>query len=97
MMAQIIEWSQGNGGAISFLTKMMNHKPAVSSLIICLKLEEAKSIRGTNLWVLYNDLCNQDMELVCKLCKLCPTAVLEDACNRQDYSGRNLVREYINR
>ena len=59
------------------------------------KLEEAKSIRGTNLYALWSDLCGKDMAKVETLCKNCPTDILEDACNRQDYSGRELVSEYV--
>jgi hypothetical protein len=94
-MKQIIEWSQGNPGAMSFLMSLILPENAIKSLPILMKLEEAKSIRGTSLYVLWSDLCGRDLALVEQLCKRCPTPILEDACSRQDYSGRALVAEYI--
>jgi len=29
------------------------------------------------------------------LCDQCPEGILKDACSRQDYSGIQLVKEYI--
>lgn len=91
----LIEWSQGNPGALSFLMSLTHPENTLQSLPIVKKLEEAKSIRGTNLYVLWSDLCNRDMEKVETLCKNCPTSILEDACNRQDYSGRELISNYL--
>lgn len=54
----------------------------------------ATTIRGTNIWVLYSDLANKDMEIVFKLCSVVPIAILEDACSRQDYSGVELIKSY---
>lgn len=94
-MKQIIQWSQGNQGALTFLMSIMQPENAVKGITIIQKLEEAKSIRGTNLYVLWADLCGRDMSKVETLCKNCPTDILEDACNRQDYSGRELVSKYV--
>ena len=94
-MQQIIEWSQGNMGAMTFLMQLISPDNAVNSVPIALKLEEAKSIRGTNLYVLWSDLCNKDFNKVKTLCTNCPTSILEDACSRQDYSGRELVEKYL--
>ncbi len=95
-MKQIIQWSQGNPGAMSFLMELYKDGNELLSLLILLKLEECKTIRGTNLYVLYSDLCNKDLSLVAKLCKNCPINILEDACSRQDYSSRELVKQYLN-
>lgn len=94
-MNQIIEWSQGNPGALTFLMSIIQPDNLVKALTIIPKLEEAKSIRGTNLYVLWSDLCQRDISKVETLCKNCPTPILEDACNRQDYSGRSLVSQYF--
>ena len=94
-MNQIIQWSQGNPGAMAFLMSIMQPENVVKRLIIFQKLEEAKSIRGTNLYVLWSDLCNRDIAKVETLCKNCPTDILEDACSRDDYSGRELVSKYV--
>lgn len=95
LLNQIIEWSQGNPGAISFLSSLIDPKNIGDAVPIVIKLEEAKSIRGTNLYVLWSDLCERDISKVKALCKNCPTNILEDACSRQDYSGRLLVAEYL--
>ena len=70
-------------------------KNLVISIIIFTKLEKLYSIRGTNLYVLWSDLCDKDLEKVEKLCKDCPDDILEDACSRQDYSGQELIAEYL--
>jgi hypothetical protein len=93
-MNKIIQWSQGNPGALTFL--MLLQQPFNTQVFtIMLKLESAKSIRGTNLYVLWSDLCGRDMDKVEALCKNCPNDILEDACNRQDYSGCDLVSKYF--
>jgi hypothetical protein len=92
---QIMEWSQGNFGALNFFLDLI--KPHNSDLkeFILSKLEECLSIRGTNLYVLYSDLCDREMERVKKLLENCPKDILEEACSRQDYSGQELVKEYL--
>lgn len=94
-LIQIIKWSQGNPGATAFLKEIMETKNALQTSQMFLKLEEAKSIRGTNLYVLWSDLCQKDLEKVEKLLQNCPLDILENACSRQDYSGRELVSEYL--
>ena len=94
-MNQIIQWSEGNPGALTFLMSITHPENAIKGILIIQKLEDAKSIRGTNLYVLWSDLCDKDISKVETLCKNCPTDILEDACKRQDYSGRELVSKYI--
>lgn len=94
-MNQIIQWSQGNPGAMMFLLELSEDKNLMFALVITFKLERCKTIRGTNLYVLHSDLCNKDLSLVAKLCANCPNDILEDACSRQDYSGRQLVESYL--
>jgi len=92
------QWAQGNGGAISFLMQalpMGGEMPTPQQIRFALKMTECTSIRGTNLWVLFSDLCDKDMTKVDMLCEFCPNDVLEDACSRQDYSGRKLVAQYL--
>lgn len=87
--------SQGNPGALRAVMELMKPENIVHSLVIISKLEECPSIKGTNLYVLVNDLCDWNYEKVAKLCEICPNDILEDACSRQDYSGRELVKPYI--
>jgi hypothetical protein len=94
-MTNIIEWSKGNPGAMVFLMEFLKPENAVLGIKILSKLENAKSIRGTNLYVLWSDLCNKDLSEVALLCEKVPIEILEDACSRQDYSGRKLISEYL--
>ena len=96
-MNQLVEWSQGNGGAVRFLTQVYLNPESdlVQSMIIDNKLKRCESIRGTNAYVLWSDLCNQDMDNVVEVCENVPDDILEEACNRQDYSGRELIAEYV--
>lgn len=95
-MKQLIEWAGGNAGALNFLLRVFVTGNDLNLMFILKeKLEKCTTIRGTNLYVLYNDLCDSDMGNVLKLCEKCPDDILEDACNRQDYSGRELIKSYL--
>lgn len=94
-MEQLFQWAAGNPGALTFLMSLMQPENLMSGLTIISTLEKATSIRGTNIWVLYSDLCGKDVQKVESLCKKCPKDILEDACSRQDYSGRALVSPYL--
>ncbi|WP_418124276.1 hypothetical protein ACNFU2_06560 [Chryseobacterium sp. PTM-20240506] len=96
-MNELIEWSGGNPGALDFLmTVFLNPETSPgTALTIAAYLKKYKTLRGTNIYVLYSDLCDRDLKKVIHLFKNCPQEVLEDACNRQDYSGRDLVSKYM--
>lgn len=90
-----IERSQGNPGALNFLMNVINSPNKDQSEVILNKLEETRSLKGTDLYVLYSDLCEKDLNKVEKLCANCPTDILIDACKRQDYSGIKLVEQFL--
>lgn len=92
---RILEWSKSNPGAMGALMGLFRPENVAKSVPIMAVLESCPSIRGTNLYVLFNDLCNRDYNLMLKLCVNCPGHILEDACNRQDYSGQELVAKYL--
>lgn len=89
------EWSDGNPGAIVFLIGLYRKENLSIAFPVIDKLERCK-IRGTDLYILFSDLCDKDYIKVSKLCKNCPDEILKDACSRQDYSGKKLVEQYIN-
>jgi len=95
IMEQIIKWSQSNPGALSFLMQLTTHENAIQVITILQKLEQYESILGTNLYVLWSDLCDKDINIVEHVINKCPQNVLEDACSRQDYSGIKLIQKYI--
>lgn len=96
-MNELIEWSEGNPGALDFLFKVFMSPEANlgQAAFIASKLESYTTLRGTNIYILYSDLCDRDINKVVTLLKNCPQDILEDACNRQDYSGCKMVKEYL--
>ena len=93
-MQQIIEWSKGNSGAMAFLMSLLESVNAVEAVIIAEVLEKS-TIRGIDLYVLWSDLGDKDLEAVANICKKVPLDVLEEACSKQDYSGREMIKEYL--
>lgn len=96
----ILRLAQGNPGAASFLIDLEhNHEKtglgSTKAFVILSKINHCPSIRGSAIYVLWNDLCERDYEKCYKLCRNCPDEVLTDACLRQDYSGKELVADYL--
>lgn len=90
-----INYAKGNPGALTFIMEVLNPANAEFAIPISAKIDKIPSLRGTNLYVLWSDLCDRDLFKVALLCETCPDDVLADACNRQDYSGRELVKPYL--
>lgn len=90
-----MQYGQGNPGAMIFLMNLIAPENIQYCLPIAVRLDQMPSLRGTNLYVLWSDLCGRNISLVAKLCESCPNDILEDACSRQDYSGRELVSTYL--
>lgn len=90
----IFIWSEGNFGAMAFLNSVFSLDEEKKNSILS-KLDEMKSIRGSNAYVLWSDLCGKNLAKVQKLCENCPSEILENACSRQDYSGIKLVSNYL--
>ena len=94
-MKTILELAQGNPGALMFLMKLAQAENPGRDFGIAVMLEELPTVRGTNLYVLWSDLCGNDLDQVYSLLQKCPPDILEDACSRQDYSGRELIQSYM--
>jgi hypothetical protein len=96
MIEELIYLSNGNPGAFACLMGLIegDSDKLVCGLTIIPRIKTL-DIRGTNLYVLWSDLCDKDYSKMAKLCKDCPDSILIDACSRQDYSGRELVKEYL--
>lgn len=92
---KIIQYAEGNPGALRGLMDISTQSNPNFAEAIMQKLDACPSIRGTNLYVLYNDLAHGVVEMMYKICNSCPARVLEDACGRQDYSGVELIAEYL--
>lgn len=93
----IFHYAQGNVGAISFLNYMNNTAHASNYYPLVEKLQQFVWLRGKYLYILWNDLCNQDDVKVGKLCRYCPEHILQEACFKEDRSGLPLVEKYFNK
>lgn len=93
--ALIVRLSDGNSGALNFLCKLfaleddekLSH--FIISKIICM------GINGTDVYILYNDLGERDINKVYHICDRVPSEVLKDACSKQDRSGVLLIKPYM--
>ena len=96
-MEQLLRWSEGNPGALEFLMAIFIRREAGAEGANTVNelFRKYKTLRGANIYVLYSDLCAKDIAKAIHLLDNCPQDILEDACNRQDYSGRELVAKYM--
>lgn len=83
--------SKGNPGAMRFLAEFYTSEASDATV----EKIESSGIVGTDLYVLYSDICDCDMETAIKLIDNCPLDLLKHACSRQDYSGKKLVEKYL--
>lgn len=96
-MRDIIEMSEGNPGALTCLLgiiKFEDQEDLVNGIKIVSKLKTL-NIKGTDIYVLWNDLSERDYSKMANICEKCPDNVLIDACSRQDYSGVGLVSDFL--
>lgn len=58
--------SEGNPGATSVLTQLLSHKTQnwAGGLGLVLNLD-SYGVYGSDIWVLYKDICGEDIDLVC--------------------------------
>ena len=52
-------------------------------------------ILGSDIYVFWNDLAGKDWETMEYLANSAPPRLLKQACSRQDRSGRELVKEWL--
>lgn len=91
-MKELIKLSDGNPGAATCLVEILKNSTIGSTILqTIIRLD----IKGTDIYVMWSDLCNKDLETMFKLCTKCPPDILKEACSKQDYSGRDLVKDYL--
>lgn len=88
------------------LTKLCDGNPGAINAC-CLILKESRinrimildtlGIYGTDIYVLWNDICQRDVSKVIAILTMASNnteaaTLLKDACSRQDYSGCRLLR-----
>lgn len=91
LVSKIARMSQGNPGAATVL--MQAAKTQYSEDVIA-RLDSA-SIHGSAIWILYKDICDEDIDKLVNLIDKCPTPLLVEACSVEDGSGKTLVEQYL--
>lgn len=96
MFNEIIAIAKGNHGALNCIMGIIEGSisNSVAGLTIIPAIKEYE-IFGDDLYVFWSDICNKDYQKMAKLCKTVPSDLLKEACSRQDYSGRNLLKDYL--
>ena len=92
MKELLVKMADGNPGAIVMLLQLLEQG---SRGDIAVYLLNAYGIKGSDLWVLYKDLCGENIEKVINLVEVCPESRLVEACGKQDRSGKALIEEYL--
>ena len=96
----ILKMSDGNPGALNAIMQILepNNIDPDNSLggFGVVLLLDTYGIYGTDIYVLYSDICGKDLAKTLAVLRACQfglfdSRVLADACHRQDYSGKELV------
>lgn len=85
-----IKLTAADPGAAAFVSQLLSD----SRHEILLLLDDY-GLRGSDLHVLYSDICDCNSKKARHLVLFCPKDILVDACRRQDYSGKQLVERYM--
>lgn len=93
-MQEVMELSMGNPGAMNCVMGMISPENAGLGIVILPKVKEL-GIKGTDLYILWSDISQKDYGLMAHLCKSAPSEALINASSKQDYSGRELLKDYI--
>lgn len=93
VIKEITRLAQGNPGAATFLMRAAQ-ADIVFFWILTVELDRM-GLKGTHLWILYNDLCNQDLEKVGKLIATAPRQLIIQAATQEDRGGYILVDQYL--
>jgi hypothetical protein len=93
----LLNLGKGNPGAITFAIELLKMAEDVDfKYAAYLFLLEELNIVGPDLYVLWNDICERNMDNVSIIMNstiygFLDKDVLKDACSRQDYSGKKLI------
>lgn len=96
----ITKLTEGNYGAINACCLLMKKGcsiyPYENGFEYIKNLDDI-GIYGTDIYVLWHDICQCDLEKMIRLLRIAirdtdKAELLKDACKRQDYSGRKLLQ-----
>ena len=91
----LVAMAKGNPGAAMFLAQLWKPEYKAEADQIFAFLDNAPTVRGSSIYVLFSDLAGRNIKQVATLCQRCPSHILIDACSRQDYSGQAVVAPYL--
>lgn len=96
VIADLTKRSEGNPGAMQCLVEMISRpsEELMGSIKIIQTLDQLE-ITGSDIYVFWNDLAGKDWEVMEYLAGYVPGQTLKEACSRQDYSGRELVKDWL--
>lgn len=91
----VVKMCERNSGAMNVLNQLLFSNMPIDGLSLISTLDSL-GIYGTDIYVLYNDICNSDIDKTVMVIRavqlnLFDGNILKDAAHRQDYSGRDLV------
>lgn len=92
----LLKLADGNPGALQFLLAIAGRMDIDVRYSKALAIAEILNIRGSNLYILWNDICERNTELTVFVLlaaddSIINADVLIDACSRQDRSGRDMI------
>lgn len=102
-MDVVLKMSDGNPGAMGVIMEML--QPAANEIdpdsvmggMMKILALDTLGIYGTDIYVLHSDICGRDMVKMFAVLRahqlgFLNDSVLKDACSRQDYSGREMIK-----
>lgn len=83
-LARLLRLSDGNPGASICLIGIYEYSSNIINQI------DSLGIKGTEIYVLFNDICNQDYILFQIILNKCNSDDIRNAARKQDYLGVNI-------
>jgi hypothetical protein len=101
LMSVVTKMSDGNPGAVNILMQILHRSEKIDPDGAMdgfgpIFLLDTYGIYGTDIYVLHNDICHQELSRTLAVLRACQlgffsNSVLKNVCSKQDYSGRALV------
>ena len=90
-ISEVIKMAEGNPGALKCLIAI-NSSLNSNSILTLIK---EYGIVGTDIYILWSDICNNNLDLMCYILNNSPKESIIEAVSKQDYSGRQILSKWI--
>jgi hypothetical protein len=100
-LESFIKLSKGNPHALECLVRLTNESQDLASganlekRTQILNFIKTNEITGTDLYVLYNDIADKNLDLMHYIIDNAPINKVKAASSVQDYSGRKILKNWI--